>query len=711
MADISKVLLDNFMPYAKGTIIDRAIPYIDGLKPVNRRILYAMYELKLWDKKVKSNRIVGDTMGKYHPHGDASIYQALIRMVDNNETLNEPYLTGQGNFGKIWSEEISPAHMRYTEAGLAPISKELFEGIEENAVDMVYNFDNTEKEPVILPVKFPSILVNTSSGIAVGMGSYIPSFNLKEVCLATIDILKGKATKPEDLVDILVAPDFRTGGYVHISKEDMLKLLTTGSGSITMTGEVQLFKDKILVNSLPYNVTADSFVKQITDIVNSGKDSVLKEISNVIDATSLNGMQVEIQLKRNADVRAVLKKLYKYTDLRKKISFTTRIIYEDKPRELGIFELLELWVDFRVKTVKRIYTHRLNKAIDKEYWLSAWEKIKHDVENIAVMISSNTEELAKSNLMKNYDLAEDQAEYLLDKKIKAFTKDNINKLLKELGEVRDIISEIKQFLSDDVLIKNHIAEELQKIIDKYGHDRITKVMPPVVENEREEEEAIPDMDVWVIVTNKGNIKRVLDPMDALKAENWLSDGEEIIKTIKCRNIENILVITYNGFCYKIPVYSIESSRGSFKSYIWDLADKKEESEILYITNSGDYNKYFNVIYHNGKGRKVHLSAVSGPRKKYQGLFEPGTPKTLFATESDEFFIITYKRKAAYADLKPLNVFGSRCAFKIARIPGDDAVFGIQPVDKVPDMSAIDLSKYTKGYVVSIKDDVLWTKKN
>ena len=215
MADISKIMVDNFMPYAKGTIIDRAIPYIDGFKPVNRRIMYSMYELKLWNKKAKSNRIVGDTMGKYHPHGDSSIYDALVRMVDINGSLNKPLIVGQGNFGAVWSDEITPAHMRYTEAGLAPIAREMFDGIKEDAVDMVSNFDNTEEEPSMLPVKFPNVLVNTSSGIAVGMGSAIPSYNLRDVCLATIEMLKGNAKKPEDLVDVLGAPDFSVGGFVH----------------------------------------------------------------------------------------------------------------------------------------------------------------------------------------------------------------------------------------------------------------------------------------------------------------------------------------------------------------------------------------------------------------------------------------------------------------------------------------------------------------
>ena len=708
MADISKIMLDNFMPYAKGTIIDRAIPYIDGFKPVNRRILYSMYELRLWDKKAKSNRIVGDTMGKYHPHGDSSIYDALVRMADSNESLNQALVVGKGNFGKVWSDEITPAHMRYTEAGLAPIAREIFEGINEDAVDMLENFDNTEKEPAMLPVKYPNVLINTSSGIAVGMGSAIPSYNLKDVCLATIAMLQGKATKPSDLVSILGAPDFTTGGFIHVSDADILKLLKKGSATLTMTGSVQLKKDAIIVNYLPYNTTMDKFVAQVE--AQAGKDGEIKEISNVTDGTDKDGMSCEITIKRGYDVRDVLKKLYRYTDLRKKISFNTRIIVDDKPRELGVYELLELWIDFRVNTIKRIYNHRLGKANDREHLLKAWELMKNDVTEVAVMISSNTEEVAKGILMSKYGMDDIQSNYILDMKVKQLTTDNMLKRLKDLDDVRKNISDTVAFLGDEVAIRNYIVAELQDIIKKYGHDRITKVMEPIVEIENEKAvETIPDMDVWVLMTEKGFLKRVLNPMDTLKADTWLSEGDKVVKEIKCRNTENILVVTYGGFCYKIPVHSIESTKSAFREYVWDLADKKEDSDICYVTNSGDYNKYFNVVYGNGRGRKVYLGAVSGPRRRYQGLFEAGTKDNIFVTECDEFFVITYKRKAAYANLKILNMYSARSAFKIARIGSDDAIFGLQPVENVPDMSAIDTERYSKGYCVSIRDDVLWRK--
>ena len=708
MADISKIMLDNFMPYAKGTIIDRAIPYIDGFKPVNRRILYSMYELRLWDKKAKSNRIVGDTMGKYHPHGDSSIYDALVRMADSNESLNQALVVGKGNFGKVWSDEITPAHMRYTEAGLAPIAREIFEGINEDAVDMLENFDNTEKEPAMLPVKYPNVLINTSNGIAVGMGSSIPSYNLKDVCLATIAMLQGKATKPSDLVSILGAPDFTTGGFIHVSDADILKLLKKGSATLTMTGSVQLKKDAIIVNYLPYNTTMDKFVAQVE--AQAGKDGEIKEISNVTDGTDKDGMSCEITIKRGYDVRDVLKKLYRYTDLRKKISFNTRIIVDDRPRELGVYELLELWIDFRVTTIKRIYNHRLGKANDREHLLKAWELMKNDVTEVAVMISSNTEEVAKGILMSKYGMDDIQSNYILDMKVKQLTTDNMLKRLKDLDDVRKNISDTVAFLGDEVAIRNYIVAELQDIIKKYGHDRITKVMEPVVEIENEKEvDTIPDMDVWVLMTEKGFLKRVLNPMDTLKADTWLSEGDKVVKEIKCRNTENILVVTYGGFCYKIPVHSIESTKSAFREYVWDLADKKEDSDICYVTNSGDYNKYFNVVYGNGRGRKVYLGAVSGPRRRYQGLFEAGTKDNIFVTECDEFFVITYKRKAAYANLKILNMYSARSAFKIARIGSDDAIFGLQPVENVPDMSAIDTERYSKGYCVSIRDDVLWRK--
>ena len=702
--DIRKVLLTNYLPYAKGTILGRAIPSIDGLKPAQRRILYTMYRMGLLKgNKTKSSNIVGQTM-RVHPHGDMSIYETMVRMSSGNETLNVPYVEGKGNFGKVYSKELAYAAPRYTEAKLADICKELFDGIDEGAVDMINNFDDTTKEPTLLPVKFPTILVNPSSGIAVSTSSNIPSFALKNVCEATIGMLKGEIKDVEALMDVLDVPEFTTGGHVHASKEDLKALGEKGRHSFIVSGSVVTYPDRIEIYEIPYRTTAEAIVGDIEELAKSGE---LKEVSDVRDEIDLQGFKLVVELKRGADSQKVLAKLNRYTKLRMQMSFTTRVIVNDRCEELGIYELLETWIGFRMETIRRIYEHRYNKAAEREHLLNAWDKIKLNIQDVANLIANRNEKEAREQLMEFYDLDEVQADYILDMRIRMFTQDNLKKRLKELAKVRDDMQSYKLLVEDDNAKRKLMIEELTYIKDEYGEERKTHRAEPIViaDTIEEEEEQIDDTLVSVILTKSGYLKRLVTLRDMERFE--LPEGEEIAQRWNVRNNDYLLVFTYSGECHKLLVDSIDASGAKLRDNIVQLLSLPDEKQILFIDVAGDYSGHFNLVYPNGRGRRIHYERVSGNRDKYISVFEGGEPGKLWLTKADQFFMITARRKAAYCDLRLMGTATNRTAFKVARVNSDDMIFGLQPIENVPDMSAIDLDRYRRDYTVNIGDDVLW----
>lgn len=701
--EITKVLLSNYLPYAKGTIIGRAIPSIDGFKPVQRRVIYSMYKAGLLQgKKSKSSTTVGRIM-QLHPHGDMSIYESMVRMAEGNESLNVPYIESKGNFGKVYSKDLAFAAPRYTEVKLAEICKELLEGIEENAVDMINNFDDTTIEPTLLPVKFPTILVNPSSGIAVSTSSNIPSFALKNVCDATIGILDGSIGDAERLMEVLGVPEFTTGGHVHASKEDLIELGKSGRGSFIVSGTVTTYPDRIVIHEIPYRTTAEDIIEDIEEYAKSGE---LKEVSNVSDEIDLNGFKLVVKLKRGSNPKEVLAKLCRYTNLRMKMSFITRVIINDRCEELGLYSLLEHWINFRMQTINRIYQYKCDKAKQREHLLEAWEKIKDDVRAVANLIANTNEDDAREQLAHRYGMTEEQLNYLLDMRIRSLTQDNLKKRLGELANVReDVVGYISVVNNDDVK-KKMIIEELTKIRDRYGAERKTQHADPIVEtDEFKKEEIVDDTLVRVILTKSGYLKRLATLRDIETYE--LPEGEEVKKIWNIRNNEYILVFTYSGECHKILVNSIDASRGDLKDRLLRLLSLPDEREILFIDASGDFSGYFNLVYPNGRGTRVYYDRVSGNRMRYRSLFQKGEYGQLWVTKADEFFMITAKRKAAYCDLTLLGKLSNRAAFKVARVGYEDYIFGLQPVENVPDIKKIDIERYNKDYTVNIGEDRLW----
>lgn len=706
---MKNIIVGKYLPYAKETIINRAVPYIDGYKPVARKTLYAMMELNLFDTKKKCARIVGDTMGKYHPHGDSSIYECLCGMTDKYAGFNAPVVAGQGNFGKASSSRkngIKAAQMRYPEAGFTPLAAELFDGIKENAVDMVDNFDETEKEPSVLPVKFPNIIVNTNKGVAVGLSSYTPSYTLRNACLGVASILRGNAKTPEDVVDILGAPDFSTGGYIHSDRELLLKLLNTGRATFSITGNVHAGRNSIIIDTVPITTNFEKVSSQIKALAQTPEG---RDIVDINDITGLNSQGISIEVRKGADARKLLTRLYQYTDLRDKVSFLTQIIWKDVPVEMGVWELMHKWIEFRSNCVKRVYTVRVDKIEKKVHVLSVWELIKEHIPEVVETMSKNSESVAKSILMQRFGIDNEQIEYLFDMKVRNICTDKALKSLNELAKAREEYRRHVDIRDNEQARYTLIAEQLEEIANKYGTDRVCEMDTLVpVEETIKEKVVIPDEKVSVYVTKRGFIKTLNTTAGMLKVDTFLADDDELVgKPILCSLRDKICVFTYSGYCYKIPVHMIESSRTMFKQYIWDLADRKDKSDILHICNGGDYTGNFNIIYNTGRGRKVFLREVAGASKVYKGVFEAGNENTLKLVLTDKFFLITCKRKAAYADTTSIGEIATRSAFKVARIPSGDALYAVQPAEKVPNIESVDITKYLKGYCVSIGDDKLW----
>lgn len=705
--EISKVLLSNYLPYSKYTIILRAIPGIDGLKPVQRRLLYSMNNLGLGKaeaQRIKSVKVVGEVMSKYHPHGDTSIYEALVNMSTGYEGFNIPYVSGKGSFGKVYSRDLKCSAPRYTEAKLTPICAEFFDGIKEDAVDIVDNFDGTEREPVILPVKFPSILVNSSAGIAVGTSSNIPSFSLNNVCKATQGILKGTIKTPAELAEVLGAPEFTTGGFLHADSKSLEKLCATGRGSFVISGRVEVYSNQIVVTEIPYCTTAEDIMDAIDAHI---KDDTLKGVKNVRDEIGLEGLRLVIEIKAGYNSRNVLRDLCRLTPLRSKISFRTRVIVGNRCKELSLLELLDEWIEFREQCLERVYKFRVDRDNEKEYLLSTWEHIKDDIAAVVQMISHNTEEVAKANLMQTYGLEEAQAEYLLDMKIRSITKDRANKALNELASIRERIANNKKVIADKNERYKIIYNDLDEMMSKYGSENKTVLAPELTEDDNKPASAkISDELTTVIYTKEGYIRRLVSMKDIMGTYVAPNGDEEVLRW-NIRNNEYLLVFDRYGTVHKILVDDIDQGRGKLVDKLYEKAGLEKAEDLIYADACGDYTGYFNLVYPNGRGTRVLYSSASGNRKQYKSLYDEVKPGQYWITKENQFFMVTNRLKASYCDITNLGRLSNRTAFKVARLAIGDWFTRLVPYKDVPNKSLVNLDKYNKDYTVLIGDDVLW----
>ena len=712
--NIVDVLYENYLPYAKSVILNRAVPAIDGLKPSQRRVLYTMYDMKLLDAnafKKKCTNIVGK-VAPLHPHGDSSIYETLVYLTDNRGSLNVPYIEGKGNFGDTRMPEEKYAAMRYTEAKLHPSCKYMFEGINEGAVDIVDNFDGTEKEPTLLPVQYPNILVNSNSGIAVGVSSSIPSYALPNVCKATAGMALGEIDSPEKLAEALGVPEFPTGCTLHTDQEGLVKLCTVGKGSFVLTATTEVYSDKIVVREIPYNTSVASIIHDIDCAV---KDKIIPEISDARDASEYGSFKIIIYLKRGSDARNVLQRLYRVTSLRNSISFNTVVIIDNDYKTIGVYELLQDWISWRLETIRRMYQYRLDRSIEKEAKLSAWEKVKGRVLEAVEIVTRSKRDLAKRNLMGHFDMTEAQADYFVDLRIGRLTEDNVEEQLRALDKLKEEIASYTEMVESKEKRVNLMVNQLVEIYGKLGSRRKTMRADKIVEDDTELKRKISEEDVRVIYTKQGFIKRLETATSILNFRP--NEGDSIVENMLIKNNDYILVMTVDGDCHKILVDDIDSSRGGCKIKLHQMLGLSNAESIVKVIPAGDYSGSFTIMYPSGKAEIVTWERCSGKRKQYKNLFNPVDPGNYWIVDADKFFVVTFPSnkknyndisgiKACYVDLSVQLSTSKRAVLRVTQPSSRDMIIGYVPLEDVPDISKIDIEAYKKPYPILIDFNLL-----
>ncbi len=621
---ITDTLETNFMPYAMSVIISRAIPEIDGFKPSHRKLLYTMYKMGLINGgRIKSANIVGRTM-QLNPHGDAAIYETMVRLSKGNETLLHPYIDSKGNFGKAYSKNMVYAAARYTEAKLEGICSELFGDIDKNTVEFVDNYDSTMKEPTLLPVSFPSVLVNMNSGIAVGMASNICSFNLRELCATTIGLIKN----PDfDIFETLKAPDFIGGGLIVYDRAALEEVYSTGRGSIKIRARYSYDKSNncIDITEIPATTTCEAIIDKIIEKVKAGS---LKEISDIRDETDKSGLKITIDLKRGTDPDKLMKRLYKFTSLEDSFSANFNILVAGVPRVMGVSEILEEWIAFRTECVKRRVYFDLTKAKDKLHLLLGLKKILLDIDK-AIKIVRETEEESEvvPNLMIGFGIDEIQAEYVAEIKLRHLNREYILKRLSDIDDLKKSIEDMEDILNSKARVKKIIVDELTKVSEKYGRDRKSEI---VYDTDTEEEfvEEIPDYEANLFFTRDGYFKKITPLSLRMGGEQKLKEGDEMVCAINSKNSAELLFFTDKCQVYKAKASDFEDSKASvLGDFIPSKLEFEKDEKPIYMAVTSDYKGYMLFVFENGKVAKVTMSgyATKTNRKKLIKAYSDKAP--------------------------------------------------------------------------------------
>ena len=606
----------NYMPYAMSVILSRAIPEIDGFKPSHRKLLYTMYKMNLLTgARTKSANIVGQTM-RLNPHGDASIYETMVRLARGNETLLCPFVDSKGNFGKAYSRDMHYAAPRYTEAKLEPVCGELFGEIDKDTVDFVDNYDSTMKEPVLLPVTFPTILSNVSLGIAVGMASSICSFNLNELCDTTVALIQDQS---HNVIDTLPAPDFIGGGTILYDRAQMEEIYRTGRGSIKVRANYSYDKSAncIDVTEIPPTTTAEAIIDKIIERIKSG---TFKEISDIRDETDKKGLKITIDLKRGTDPDKLMQKLYKSTPLEDAFSCNFNVLIDGSPRVLGVRDLLLEWIRFRGRCVYRRISFDLQKAQDKLHLLKGLEKILLDIDKaIAIIRKTEEESEVVPNLMIGFAIDRTQAEYVAEIKLRHLNREYILKRLKDIEQLEADIAKMKDTLSSKAKLRRVIIDELRAVAKKYGQERKSKLLYLSEIAGEGEEQQVPDYAVNVFFTKEGYFKKITPLSLRMSGEQKLKENDEIILSMETTNDRELLFFTDRMQVYKAKLNDFSDTKASvLGDYVPSKLNMEEgENTVFCAVTDGDYRGYMLFFYQNGKIAKVNLTsyATKANRKK------------------------------------------------------------------------------------------------
>lgn len=622
---ITDTLTENYMPYAMSVIVSRALPEIDGFKPSHRKLLYTMYKMGLLTgARTKSANIVGQTM-KLNPHGDMAIYETMVRLARGNEALLHPYVDSKGNFGKAYSRDMSFAASRYTEAKLDPICAEIFADIDRDIVDFVPNYDNSMTEPVLLPTRFPAVLVNNNVGIAVSMASNICSFNLSEVCETAAALMKN----PEhDIVSTLKGPDFPGGGFILQDENELRRIYATGRGSVKVRSKYIYDKaaNCIEVTEIPPTTTIEAIIDKIVEQVKLGK---LKEISDVRDESDLSGLKITIDLKRGQDSEAVMKKLFRITPLQDVFSCNFNILVGGMPKVMGVAEILEQWTDFRITCVKRKTKFELARKKEKLHLLMGLKKILLDIDK-AIKIIRETEDDAEvvPNLMIGFGIDETQAEYVADIKLRNINKGYILKRIEEIDSLKEEIADMEDILSSERRVKQIIISELGDIAKKYGKPRKTMFIYGTEDEENEAEEEIPDYPVNLFFTREGYFKKITPQSLRMSGEQKLKENDEIIETYDGSNRAELLFFTDKYQVYKARACEFEDGKASVMGdYLPVKLELDPDERIIKMIAAEDYSGTLVMFFENGKCAKVPMASFETKtrRKKLANAYNDGSP--------------------------------------------------------------------------------------
>nr|WP_297174666.1 DNA topoisomerase (ATP-hydrolyzing) subunit A [uncultured Agathobaculum sp.] len=637
---ITDTLRENYMPYAMSVIVSRAIPEIDGFKPSHRKLLYTMYKMGLLNgNRTKSANIVGSTM-KLNPHGDAAIYETMVRLTRGNEALLTPFVDSKGNFGKVYSRDMAYAAPRYTEAKLDAFCAELFRDIDTDAVDFMDNYDGTMKEPVLLPTTFPNILVSANTGIAVGMASNFCGFNLGEVCRTTIEYIKNPA---HDLLSTLPAPDFSTGGELIYDEDEMRAIYETGRGSFKVRAKWSYDKKENLieVTEIPYTTTIEAIIDKIAELVKSGK---VREIADVRDETDLSGLKIAIDLKRGADPDKLMAKLMKLTPLMDSFSCNFNVLIGGMPRVLGVGELLDEWTAWRTECVRRRVFFDLGKKKDKLHLLHGLQKILLDIDK-AIQIIRETEEDAEviPNLMIGFGIDQIQAEFIADIRLRNINKEYILKRTQETAELEQEIAKLEEIVKSKAKIRNIIVKELEQVIKKYPAARRTRLVTAQAVPTFDEEDHIEDYQVLLFLTREGYFKKITPQSWRMSQEHKLKEGDEVFWQAETTNKAEIIFFTNMQQAYKAHLYDFDDCKASvLGDYLASKLGMDEGETPVYALLPGDYKGNMVIVFENGKAARFSLEsfATKSNRRRLTGAYSGKSPAIAFFHPVDEQTEIT-----------------------------------------------------------------------
>ena len=667
---ITETIEKNYMPYAMSVIISRAIPEIDGFKPAHRKLLYTMYKMGLLKgNRTKSANVVGATM-QLNPHGDMSIYETMVRLTKDNESLLHPFVDSKGSFGKQYSSDMAFAASRYTEVKLAQICEELFSGIDKDAVDMMDNYDSTKKEPRLLPTTFPNVLVCPNEGIAVGMASKICSFNLSEVCDGAIQLLRNPSTTVDQLLDIIKAPDFPGGASIIYNRDKMREIYTTGHGGFKMRAKWQYDKKNncIEILQIPYCTTIEQIINQVTSIVND-KSGKLKEISDMRDEIGLHGFKLAIDLRKGSDPELVMNKLYKLTPLESQFSCNFNVLIDSSPKVLGVKEILEEWIKFRVGCVRRELTFDLGKKKEKLHLLMGLGKILLDIDKaIKIVRETKAEKDVVPNLMEGFGIDQIQAEYIADIKLRHLNREYIMNRIKEIEDLQKEIADLEALIASEKATKNYIADQLRTIKKKYHQDRRTELIYDDEIEEFEIKEEVEDINYRIVLTREGYFKKIT--MASLKGSDVqkVKDGDEIIYNADANSQNELIFFTDKANAYKAKVADFDNCKASeFGKFIPVELGFEPEEKVFNMVVISEYDPKHNMIFifRNGKGVRVPLTSyqTKNNRRKLLAAFSDASPvvAAIKETEPVDVMLISNIGKAIIVNSELISLKITRSA--------------------------------------------------